>query len=125
MRRSYVSGGDRLRRRLLGVSAAAEGAVTETLKLAGADLKTRSQQLVPVDTGTLRDSAYATVDHGITGPELTVGYAADYAIYVHERLDVFHPVGGPKYLERPFNDQRARYIAMLEAGIIGGIRKRG
>lgn len=30
-----------------------------------------------------------------------VGYTQNYALPVHERLDVFHPVGQAKYLEQP------------------------
>jgi hypothetical protein len=30
-----------------------------------------------------------------------VGYSAPYAVYVHENLQAYHPVGQAKYLERP------------------------
>jgi hypothetical protein len=32
---------------------------------------------------------------------LVVGYDQEYAVYVHERLDLFHPVGQAKFLEQP------------------------
>jgi predicted secreted hydrolase len=33
-----------------------------------------------------------------------VSYTASYAIYVHENLEAFHPVGQAKYLEQPFRE---------------------
>lgn len=33
--------------------------------------------------------------------KVTVGYAANYAVYVHEDLARFHPNGQAKYLEQP------------------------
>lgn len=58
----------------------------------------RARELVPVDTGALRnsirveerDNGYAVV---AGGPE------APYAIYVHERLDLHHEVGQAKFIE--------------------------
>lgn len=35
-------------------------------------------------------------------PEVTVGYTASYAIFVHENLEARHTVGQAKYLEQPF-----------------------
>lgn len=34
-------------------------------------------------------------------PSVIVGYTAQYAIYVHENLEAYHPVGQAKYLEQP------------------------
>ncbi len=62
-----------------------------------------SKKRVPVDTGTLRASGH------VRGPEyqgsrvfvdITYGGAADdYALEVHEDLEMFHSVGQAKYLE--------------------------
>lgn len=35
------------------------------------------------------------------GPSVTVGYTQAYAIYVHENLEAYHPVGQAKFLEQP------------------------
>lgn len=88
-----------------------------------------SQRICPVDTGTLRASG--TID----GPnpklngqwEVTIGYggpAADYALPVHERLDLAHSAPTQaKYLEKPLLDALAdmpkRYAERMEA-IVGG-----
>lgn len=36
---------------------------------------------------------------------LNVGYTQSYAVYVHERLDVHHPVGQAKFLEQPAREK--------------------
>lgn len=49
-----------------------------------------------------------------------VGYNTHYAIYVHEDLTAFHPVGQAKYLEQP-----ARRLAKVLAGIVKESVRRG
>jgi hypothetical protein len=66
---------------------------------------TEAQRQTPVDLGPLRASVHAE------GPEwhgnvcetsiVAGGPSADYAIYVHEDLDAYHPVGNAKFIERP------------------------
>ena len=34
-------------------------------------------------------------------PSVVVGFTQNYAIYVHERTDLHHPVGQAKFLEQP------------------------
>ena len=62
-----------------------------------------SKPLVPVDTGFLRQSGHVQPPQ-IVGNRVTVtlGYAAEYAIYVHENLNARHKVGIAKFLEVPF-----------------------
>lgn len=69
-----------------------------------------SQRRTPVDTGALRASHVVTRPT-IEGQDATVsiqvgGPAAPYAITVHERLDVDHPVGQAKFLESVINESR-------------------
>ncbi|QNJ56239.1 hypothetical protein SEA_OHGEESY_10 [Gordonia phage Ohgeesy] len=64
---------------------------------AGADeLLDKSNQLVPVDDGDLRNSGVASA----SGKEAAVAYTAPHAMKQHERLDFDHPSGGQaKFLE--------------------------
>jgi hypothetical protein len=56
---------------------------------------------VPVDTGALKSTIHVEMDDD--GAAIVAGGpAAGYAVYVHEDLTARHPVGGPKYIERPF-----------------------
>ena len=64
------------------------------------------EAFVPVDQGPLRASGHVD-DPVVKGDEVTVtlGYgnsAVEYAVYVHEDLNAFHPTGEAKYLETPF-----------------------
>lgn len=66
---------------------------------------TESKRRVPVDTGILRSTGY--VDTPVrAGRSISVilGYNTEYAIYVHENLEAFHPVGQAKYLESVLNE---------------------
>lgn len=64
---------------------------------AGADeLLDRSNRLVPVDDGELRDSGVAKAE----GKKAAVAYTAPHAMKQHERLDFEHSGGGQaKFLE--------------------------
>ena len=64
------------------------------------------EAFVPVDQGPLRASGHVD-DPVVKGDEVTVtlGYgnsAVEYAVFVHEDLNAFHPTGEAKYLETPF-----------------------
>lgn len=71
------------------------------LQAAAMEIKGESQALCPVDTGTLRNSAYINdLDNGYE-----IGYggaASDYALEQHENLQYYHPVGQAKFLEMAF-----------------------
>lgn len=65
-----------------------------------------SKQIVPVDTGNLRNTGHvAPPDFLQSSVSVEMGYggpAAPYAIYVHERLDLRHKAGQyAKFLEFP------------------------
>lgn len=79
-------------------------------------LMSDSQAFVPVDTGTLRSTAF-TDQPSTTGSKISVkaGYggpatkinpktgeaSTDYAVKVHEDLQAHHDVGEAKFLEKP------------------------
>jgi len=72
------------------------------LVLAGLFLQRKSQQVVPVDTGALKASAFTRKTGVGRSTNVTVGYTMDYAVFVHENLDARHKPGKTaKYLERP------------------------
>lgn len=66
-------------------------ALTRGLKTCGALILRDSQQIVPVDYGPLKASAFIrTEGDGTTHVVVIVGYTAAYAVYVHEDLDKAH-----------------------------------
>ena len=68
----------------------------------------RSQELVPVQTGKLKQSGFVASERTGSGAKAVVGYAKDgqpdYAIDVHEDLQVAHPTGRSKYLQTAVNE---------------------
>lgn len=105
-RRFEITGVAELRRvlgRLDGLAVnALESALFQEQEAVIADAKERT----PVDTGVLRGSG-TVLPPQVRGNAVTVeagfgGAAADYAIPVHERLGVSHPVGEAKFLEKAF-----------------------
>ena len=83
---------------------------------AGRFLKQESKKLVPVDTGYLKSTAYFRVIKRVKSVNLDVGYTAPYAVYVHEILTNFHPIGQAKYLEEPARQYREhmKYLVLKE-----------
>jgi len=47
-------------------------------------LKGESMELTPVDSGLLRNSSFAVTEKTPSGPVAEVGFAAEYAPFVHE-----------------------------------------
>jgi hypothetical protein len=94
-----------------------------------------SQELVPFDLGDLKGSmSYETRGIGTATPEVEIRYGTPYALYQHEKLDLFHPArdgnksagrkgtgptapgtpgGSPKYLEFPFLEETSQYPQKL------------
>lgn len=86
-------------------------ALAAGLKKAGLYLQAQSMKIVPVDKGNLKSSAFTRADGFLWTPgdpeaiaqvlpqfnksssnsiEVTVGYTASYALFVHENLDALH-----------------------------------
>jgi len=78
-----------------------------------------SQDIVPYDTGDLSRSGKS----GIRSPgRAAVTYRDRSAVPAHERLDV--PAGNGKsrkYLETPFNSERARMLAIISERLSRGL----
>jgi hypothetical protein len=68
---------------------------------AGNRIMTLSKEnYVPIDTGFLKSTGVVDLPRLTAGGmEVQLKYSANYAVYVHERLNVAHPHGQAKYLE--------------------------
>jgi hypothetical protein len=51
---------------------------------------------------------------------LQVGYAAPYALFVHEDMQAVHPVGQAKFLEQPARTMRRQLADLLAARLRTG-----
>jgi hypothetical protein len=75
----------------------------------------------PVDTGALRDSAYAEATGRGKNPRVEVGFAKGgsprYAVYVHEMVEQYHePPTRSKFLQAALMEDLDGLKARLEAG---------
>lgn len=83
-------------------NAAAAGMYKEEFRTIG-NAKVRT----PVDKGPLRASGFADPPE-IKGNEIKgrIGFDKEYAVYVHERTELLHPVGEAKFLENAMNEEQ-------------------
>lgn len=83
----------------------------------GEQIMAESKRRVPVDTGNLRASGHVQAPKTENlSVSVTLGYGGPgvgYALPVHERFDVRHKVGGPKYLEQPVMEFAGQMEAIL------------
>lgn len=91
------------------LSRKAERAIDRAVYRFGQIEMAESQKLVPVDTGTLKNSGYVDKPKRTAGGsvslELGYGGAAEaYAVYVHEDTEAFHSVGQSHFLSQPLNE---------------------
>ncbi len=124
--RVQIIGVPELTRRLDAFIEKTPQAVGAALYQVALDIFADSQRLVPVDTGTLKGSGGVAGPYRNTSgnPEVMVYYggaAADYAIFVHERLDIYHaePTQA-KFLETPFL-MHVQRISLEAANAITGV----
>ena len=99
-----ISGIDKIIRNLKRVDAQIARGVARGLKRGGLLLQRKSQEIVPVDKGPLKASAF-TRNVGGSGfkTDIIVGYTQGYAVYVHEDLEAAHGAA--------FNEKYAGQIA--------------
>jgi len=79
-----------------------------------------SQQVVPEDTGGLKQSGKVTVDEGRLRAEISYGQGLPdpRAVIVHEKLDIRHDNGGQaKYLENPLTALAGRARSVIATSI--------
>lgn len=110
-----VEGLFELNRAIAKVSKETKNNVRIALVQVTSDLKDYATTLVPVDTGALRDSVYSRIDvnHGDQF-SAEVGFKKEYATEQHENLNYNHEQGQAKYLEQPFNENKNKYLEIIE-----------
>lgn len=99
MSKSYFKGLNEVIRNLNREVMALQRRTTAGLWEAGLEVKRRAVELAPVDSGNLRASGYTITYDRPQGPAVEIGFTAAYAPYVHERMELKHPVGQAKFLE--------------------------
>jgi hypothetical protein len=67
-------------------------------------------------TGHTRAAAWLrtrAVKTGVARRSVITGYTAPYAIFVHENMEMQHPVGQAKYLEQPARTMERELAALM------------
>ena len=116
-----IKGLDKVRKMLRQHQEKAVFALKKEMYLEAEGIMTQAKELVPVDTGTLKDSGVVQLprdegsviveEFGFGGP------AAPYAVFVHENTVVFHKVGMAKFLEIPFRQAQRGMVDRIAAGM--------
>ena len=109
-----VTGAREIRRRLKRANVTLGSAVERGLKRAGLFLQRESQEVVPVATGALKNSAGTRAEGKGWNTDVIVFYLQGYAVYVHERMDLRHKPGKQaKFLEGPAREKKDRILAII------------
>lgn len=99
-----------------------KSALKGTKKLAEVILG-ESQELVPVDTGILKQSATISTDKN--SQIVTISYNTPYARKQHEDNTLNHPKGGQaKYLEQPFNEKSGQLESYIGDAIFKTLERK-
>lgn len=81
---------NKLQKELVSYSKRKKAGLRAGLRAAAEFLLEKSLEIVPRQTGKLAKSGYVKEIKTRSLPTFVVGYKAEYAIHVHERLDLAH-----------------------------------
>jgi len=88
--------------------------VERNLKRAGLFLQRKSQEVVPIEFGVLKNSAGTKAIGSGWKTDVIVYYTASYAVYVHERTELRHAPGKiAKFLERPMRENKDKILRII------------
>ena len=109
-----IKGMTELQNLLKAMPGNSKSAVHDELVNITQDLKGKSQNLAPIETGDLRGSAVAEVQ-GLDG---TVSYPLPYSTRQHESMEFRHPKGGQsKFLEQPYKENKDKYVDAIKNAV--------
>lgn len=139
-----IEGVDKLKRTLERLGAKAPEKLAPLLYQEGETIMREAKELTPVDTGALRSTGHvqlpvltekgasvtlgfggpagATFTNKATGRVVKRGERIGYAVWVHEDMTAFHPVGQAKFLEEPFKKHAKAMPSRLAAKLMKGFR---
>lgn len=110
--RLEVFGQKKLARAIREANRAGRSAFAGAMLREGNRIAKDSVRRTPKDTGALRESIYVRPPRvGDTSTE--IGYSAPYAVFVHERTELRHPVGQAKFLQAAINAARSGGLARI------------
>ena len=117
---TMVTGVEEVLKNLSGSRALLERRWPYALAKGGLLLQRMSQEIVPIDTGNLKAGAFTRSEGKGFGTDVSVGYVAHYAVYVHENLEARHKPGKEaKFLEKPMRENRDQILEVIQKAAQG------
>lgn len=117
MKITSIYGVREVKARLRSSKTRAGNEIERGLKRAGLYVQRLSQKVVPILTGTLKNSAGTRMFGKGAHATAAVFYTAAYAVYVHERTDLKHKTGKQaKFLEEPARSNKANILRIIAGG---------
>lgn len=107
-----ITGLDELNRNLQKLRQQTDVEVKKELSDIALDFASKSSNAAPVKLGDLRGELAVPrkIQNGYV-----IGSSLPYTREQHEHIEYHHPLGGgPKFLERPFNENKDKYIKAIE-----------
>lgn len=112
---SNVDGLKRIQAALRKVQQRDAVRVRRALLKTGLTLQRFSQELVPIDTSALKNSARTKAEGTGFDTAVTVSYGTEYAVFVHEDLEAQHAPGkSAKFLETPLRTRQTELRQVFE-----------
>lgn len=90
----------------------------QALDAAGLTVSGTAKTLTPVETGRLRSSITHQV---VSDSRVDVGTNVEYAVYVHENLNAYHPVGEAKFIEKAAAREAGRVQELVRDALTSGL----
>lgn len=120
--KAEVTGAEKLSETLKQFAVKFPELVAKGIHREGLALEEKAMQLVPVDTGRLRQSAYVREGSADGEKKERIGFGAEYALPVHEDLTAHHAVGQAKFLETPWNETKGGLQDRLARWVSGQVQ---
>jgi hypothetical protein len=115
-----LTGQNQILQRIRRIAKQMPDTVLKALTQEGNVELTEMRRRTPVQFGPLRASLTMSVER--KGSTLTLefgagGPSAPYAVYVHERTELFHKVGEAKFIERPLKESAPHWSSRISRRI--------
>lgn len=112
-RRTAISGIDIVLSNLNRSVAGIKNRSRQGLQAAAFVVLGASKVLTPIVTGNLRGDTETKPFGTADNPAVEIRYNATYAVFVHERTELHHPVGQAKFLETALKQNEKKILEII------------
>ena len=108
-----IKGAVALKQKMKQVSHETKLKWERAVRAAARHIQEVSIDLTPLDTGTLRNSCGMVRISAGWYANFQIYYSAEYAVYVHEMVENYHPVGEAEFLKKAIMRSEADVANMM------------